>query len=370
MTLEESIIKIINESDSNEKLILLLEPIIKSKDFLIFSNAFETIKKTINSPASIFNSLKTFLTIIYKINDFSIQVDFLKAILNYIISISTLESFLKEIEPKFIEACEKSERFLDLAKFYDSKHPSNEYDDNVILQSYLKIVSNYIKAGNINIANSKLVSASKHRFPLRTPKELLVEYDLLFSEISINNHSFESAADKLFFLFKTTQDIAYLKRSMIFTVLSNPGPRRSSLLLKIIDEEKSNNLPLFSLVEKMNKRQLINLNDLSTYWKIIEHEKNININDLKTILRMHNLGEISFLYNTVTFKRLSYLIGADESEILRIVEQMIGSNRLNAKIDQPNKILIYNDNQLTLKDNNIKSFCDNVQLLSQQINHL
>lgn len=369
MSVESLIQENYSSPDISEKLQPYLAKIISEKDYPTFGLIFELLKKHIFNPSLVTPFIRYSIEKISQVSDPSERVDYSKAILFFLDSYPAMKDGFKQFEQSYISDCQKSGKFFDLVRFYEANVPSPGSSDNEMLEYYLNLVEANCKASNFGAANTKLVQASSYRFALRTPKNLLEKFDLLYSEIQIGNQTYENAAERLFSVSQTASNEALFKKSieraMIFAVVSPPSRKRTALFSKIMNDERASQFPVFSLIERLSSRTLIEFKEVEVFWNEIQNEASIKKNDFINTIRMHNLGEISTMYSTVSFKRLGEIIGSDESEVLRIVDSMISANRLNAKIDQPNKILIYNQNPIQEKDISSKAFCDEVEALSE-----
>jgi COP9 signalosome complex subunit 4 len=182
-----------------------------------------------------------------------------------------------------------------------------------------------------------------------------------------------------------------LKNAMICTILAAAGQQRSRMLATLYKDERCQQLPAFSILEKMYLDRLIKRSELQEFESLLQpHQKAIMANG-STILDHavieHNLLAASKLYNNITFAGLGALLEipckanlyyfyltshhlfifvAEKAE--RIASKMISEDRMQGHIDQIDSTVHFESRQvLQTWDDQIQSLCFQVSSIIDKI---
>ena len=127
--------------------------------------------------------------------------------------------------------------------------------------------------------------------------------------------------------------------------ISKLGQQRSRMLATLFKDERCQQLPAYSILEKMYLDRIIRRSELQEFEALLQpHQKACTIDGLgSTILDRavieHNLLSASKLYNNITFEELGALLEIPPTKAEKIASQMITEGRMNGYIDQIDSIV-------------------------------
>lgn len=136
-----------------------------------------------------------------------------------------------------------------------------------------------------------------------------------------------------------------LRNALICTVLASAGQQRSRMLATLFKDERCQQLPAYSILEKMYLDRIIKRSELEEFEALLQpHQKASTADGLgSTILDRavieHNLLSASKLYNNITFEELGSLLEIPPDKAEKIASQMITEGRMNGYIDQIDSIV-------------------------------
>lgn len=123
------------------------------------------------------------------------------------------------------------------------------------------------------------------------------------------------------------------------------GQQRSRMLATLFKDERCQQLPAYSILEKMYLDRIIRRSELQEFEALLQpHQKACTIDGLgSTILDRavieHNLLSASKLYNNISFEELGALLDIPPTKAEKIASQMITEGRMNGYIDQIDSIV-------------------------------
>lgn len=139
-----------------------------------------------------------------------------------------------------------------------------------------------------------------------------------------------------------------LKKALICTVLASAGQQRSRMLATLFKDERCQQLPAYSILEKMYLDRIIKRSELQDFEShLMEHQKAQTADGSSILDRAvfeHNLLSASRLYNNITFEELGSLLEISPSKAERIASQMITEGRMIGYIDQIDGIVNFEGN--------------------------
>jgi 26S proteasome regulatory subunit N5 len=371
-----SIIEQINDAldDENPPAVLaeIATALIDSDNDDGLEEAFRAIKKNSKQPAVASEAIKQCAEKIKNLDDKERRLKFIRPLVSYLGTFSTLQEAFQYIIDDYTTLCEETEHYSNLARFLKERGIDENEEEPKQLEFYLRIGELYLKDRITDQANGMLNKAFTHRFPLTSPKPLLYRYDLLKAEIQVINQNYEMAADIFYQISENypNEKNNALRRSIIFAISSPPGPKRDVIFNKISTNDAAQLLPIYNLFDRLNKRQIITGEEIEMLYKEVSHEKSIKKEDLTNTMRLHNLSQISYLYSVISVERMSQIIGIPIEDTAEMVEQMIQSGRLKAKIDEPNGMIVYTRDDSSAKEFQIKEFSEAVDALTIEIQKL
>lgn len=135
--------------------------------------------------------------------------------------------------------------------------------------------------------------------------------------------------------------LLFILTCMFFTI----GQQRSRMLATLFKDERCQQLPAYSILEKMYLDRIIRRSELQEFEALLQpHQKACTIDGLgSTILDRavieHNLLSASKLYNNISFEELGALLDIPPTKAEKIASQMITESRMNGYIDQIDSIV-------------------------------
>lgn len=117
------------------------------------------------------------------------------------------------------------------------------------------------------------------------------------------------------------------------------------MLATLFKDERCQQLPAYSILEKMYLDRIIRRSELQEFEALLQpHQKACTIDGLgSTILDRavieHNLLSASKLYNNISFEELGALLDIPPTKAEKIASQMITEGRMNGYIDQIDSIV-------------------------------
>lgn len=271
---------------------------------------------------------------------------------------------IREIMDLYASALEANGMFCDAAKFIaEWPEPEDEFD---ILRWYLRIGNDYFEDGQYDTAFSYLNKSSHYIFRMRTPKDLLEDYDSLRGNLHIQRMNFQEASRAWATLWKCARDsktqAESLRKASICAVLAPASNYRMVLLNQIMQDERTRSLDIYPMLDLISKRKFID--------RAARDEFRAKASDVvsdETAMRameksatQDNLSVAQTMFSTVGINRLAQLIGDTPDNVETQLGAMISAKRINALIDQPRNTVIFLP-AADQRDRDILAFCDTVQ---------
>jgi COP9 signalosome complex subunit 4 len=163
-----------------------------------------------------------------------------------------------------------------------------------------------------------------------------------------------------------------LKNALICTILASAGQQRSRMLATLFKDERCQQLPAYSILEKMYLDRIIRSSELHDFADLLQTHQKALTADGSTILDRavieHNLLSASKLYNNITFDELGALLDIPPRKAEKIASHMISEGRLNGCIDQIDSIVHFEVQEaLPTWDKQIQSLCFQVNSIIEKI---
>lgn len=180
-----------------------------------------------------------------------------------------------------------------------------------------------------------------------------------------NELSYRTIVDKM-------ERLRALKKALICTILASAGQQRSRMLATLFKDERCQQLPAYSILEKMYLDRIIRRSELIEFEALLQPHQKAKTVDGTTILDRaifeHNLLSASKLYNNITFEELGALLEIPPKKAESIASQMISEGRMNGYIDQISGIVHFENREiLPLWDRQIQSLCYQVNSIIEKI---
>lgn len=155
-------------------------------------------------------------------------------------------------------------------------------------------------------------------------------------------------------------------------MLASAGQQRSRMLATLFKDERCQQLPAYSILEKMYLDRIIRRSELQEFEALLQpHQKAATVDGSSILDRAvfeHNLLSASKLYNNITFVELGALLEIPAEKAENIASQMITESRMNGYIDQISGIVHFEKREvLPLWDRQIQSLCYQVNSIIEKI---
>lgn len=224
-----------------------------------------------------------------------------------------------------------------------------QYSMDYKLETYLKIARLYLEDDDPVNAEGFINRASMLQAETKN-EELQVMYRVCYARVLDYRRKFIEAAQRYNELsYRTIVDegerMTALKKALICTVLASAGQQRSRMLATLFKDERCQQLPAYSILEKMYLDRIIRRTELQEFELLLQDHQKATTADGSTILDRavfeHNLLSASKLYNNITFEELGALLEIDPAKAERIASQMITEDRMKGYIDQLDGIVYF-----------------------------
>ncbi|KAI9320763.1 putative COP9 signalosome complex subunit [Dichotomocladium elegans] len=275
----------------------------------------------------------------------------------------SFEEQLSQLREKLAKAYEAEEEFLEAARVLqgiqlDSGHRT--ISDEYKLGIYIRIVRLLLEVDEAVMADAYL-----NRAALLIPNSSDFETALLFklcqARILDAKRKFIEAATKyheLSYVPEVHQDerIQCLTCAVQCTVLAGAGPQRSRLLATLYKDERTHQLPSFSILEKTYMDRVIRPHEIAEFFATLQPHHRAKLADGTTVfdraIREHNLLSASKIYNNITFDELAALLNISAEKAEEIASHMISENRMVGSIDQLEKLISFASGGAAINERN------------------
>ncbi|XP_076662829.1 COP9 signalosome subunit 4 [Andrena cerasifolii] len=253
-----------------------------------------------------------------------------------------------------------------------------QYTVDYKLETYLKIARLYLEDDDPVQAEAFINRASLLQAESKN-EQLQIYYKVCYARVLDYRRKFIEAAQRYNELsyrsiIHEDERMTALRNALICTVLASAGQQRSRMLATLFKDERCQQLPAYSILEKMYLDRIIRRSELQEFEALLQpHQKACTIDGLgSTILDRavieHNLLSASKLYNNITFEELGALLEIPPTKAEKIASQMITEGRMNGYIDQIDSIVHFETREtLPTWDKQIQSLCYQVNQIIEKI---
>jgi len=279
------------------------------------------------------------------------------------------------------EACgRKKEAAEELVKLYDCINDSHNVADSRSIQKspeYLRrrvdlcvhATTLLAETGDVEGANRLLMRVSDKVSELPAGDNSILNYKKLYAKLFDLRHDFIHAAQKYIelvrlFNLSPEEKIECLTCCARCVILCDAGVERSSVLSIMLKNEQTASIACYPYLKKIHKQQILRPDDVAALQgMLLDHQKNPLRNEKAPLVRavmLHNLFSAANIYTSIRLENLARLLGTDVEEAEIIASDMIRQNRINAKIDQVEGLLCFNNQQdlLAVWDSHIDDMCN------------
>ncbi|KAF7997633.1 hypothetical protein HCN44_006204 [Aphidius gifuensis] len=253
-----------------------------------------------------------------------------------------------------------------------------QYAVDYKLDTYLKIARLYLEDDDPIQAEAFINRASLLQAESKN-EQLQIYYKVCYARVLDYRRKFIEAAQRYNELsyrsiIHEDERMTALRNALICTILASAGQQRSRMLATLFKDERCQQLPAYSILEKMYLDRIIRRSELQEFEALLQpHQKASTTDGLgSTILDRavieHNLLSASKLYNNIAFEELGALLEIPPVNGEKIASQMIVEGRMNGYIDQIDSIVHFETREmLPTWDKQIQSLCYQVNQIIEKI---
>lgn len=250
-----------------------------------------------------------------------------------------------------------------------------QYTVDYKLDTYLKIARLYLEDDDPFQAEAFINRASLLQAESKN-EQLQIYYKVCYARVLDYRRKFIEAAQRYNELSYRNiiceeERMTALRNALICTVLASAGQQRSRMLATLFKDERCQQLPAVSILEKMYLDRIIRKSELLEFEALLQPHQQAKIDGSSILDRAvieHNLLSASKLYNNITFEELGALLEIHPSKAEKIASQMITEGRMNGYIDQIDSIVHFETREtLPQWDKQIQSLCYQVNSIIEVI---
>lgn len=364
----------VDYSKGNEKLLSLVKPIIKENNQDALKEVFTFLSNNDVSPIISSEAIKISIDYINGIKDNKEKLGLLLPVLIYIYPAENLSSQYAKERDEFIQLCEQLKCYRELSQYYLKCESRLQFNFEMHtplerLKYSLDIAEACVKAGDSINSVTWNFNAYNNYFPGNpnyTPYDLKMRYIAFRASFALLNQKFDNASRDYFILYEEFKDkpegTEYFRKSAVYAILSTSVDKNSQISA-LLGEEKMKSLPIYELLERLNKENIITSEQIPEFKKQLKGEIGYSDSYLNTTILIQNIKAISRLYSTISYNRISQITGEKIETILEHLQEQIAKKAVNSLIDQPNKIIYFKPmiTEEQRKDASISKFCRTLQ---------
>jgi COP9 signalosome complex subunit 4 len=237
---------------------------------------------------------------------------------------------------------------------------------------YVKIAQLYLEEDE-HFEAERFTTKASVLMPDVKEQSIHVRYKACFARISKFKRKFLEAAMRFYELSQLldpAERLQCLETAIVCAVMAPAGPQRSRQLATLYKDERSMELPVFGILEKMFLDRILRKDEFTKFVQFLkEREEPLATVDghttvLDKAVREHNLLSASRVYNNIKFEELALLLDVDADDAEKLASTMISENRMQGHIDQLERIIYFQEqNSLELWDSHIAAACNTVNSL-------
>eukprot|EP01129_Flabellula_baltica_P008889 TRINITY_DN3557_c0_g1_i1.p1 TRINITY_DN3557_c0_g1~~TRINITY_DN3557_c0_g1_i1.p1 ORF type:complete len:358 (-),score=83.32 TRINITY_DN3557_c0_g1_i1:19-1092(-) len=202
-------------------------------------------------------------------------------------------------------------------------------------------------------------------------KILQLKYDSCFAKILDAKRKFPEASWRYYQLSTLVPEherLEVLEAGVVCGLLARAGPQRSRLLATFYKDERTRDLEIFPVLEKMFMERLLTTDDVKLFEGSLQDHQKASTGKVgdPTILERavieNNIFSASKVYNNIRFEDLGFMLDISAEDAEKVAAKMITEDRLKGSIDQLERLIRFNENttEFQLWDSHIASACNSV----------
>lgn len=211
-----------------------------------------------------------------------------------------------------------------------------------------------------------------------TDQETRLQFQLSQARISDSMRAFLDASAAYYALSNESvideeERLQTLSAAITCAVLAPAGPQRGRQLGKLYKDDRSADVPEYSILEKIFLDRLLSPSEVSAFAAGLKDHQLAKTSDGSTVLDKavleHNLLAISRLYQNISIASLGALLGTDGDRAEAYAAGMIESARLSGSIDQIEGVIHFNNKEggQDAAAMNLRAWDANVQGLAEEV---
>ncbi|KAM9979142.1 hypothetical protein ACTFIZ_000480 [Dictyostelium cf. discoideum] len=211
------------------------------------------------------------------------------------------------------------------------------------------------------VKNQKLIFAHKTCFAR------IMDYKRMFLKASLRYYDLSQC------LPKDTERMHALSCAIVCAILDKAGPQRSRTLATLYKDERSQQLGVYTFLEKMFLERILKKTEVKKFAEQLKPHQMALLSDGNTVLDRavieHNLLSASKLYNNITFDELGSLLEIQAEKAEKVASKMVCEERLIGSIDQIERLIQFENvgDSLTQWDKKIEGLCIHMNNIIESI---
>ncbi|KAG2188515.1 hypothetical protein INT44_001269 [Umbelopsis vinacea] len=282
----------------------------------------------------------------------------------------SFEEQMSSLREKLASTYEQEEEYLEAAKILqgiplDSGH--RVVSDDYKLNIYIKIVRLLLEEDEAVAAETYLNRAA---LLIPNSQDLVTNltYKLSQARILDSKRKFLEACSKYHELSYVSElddeeKMQCLGAAVQCAVLAGAGPQRSRALATLYKDERTQQLPSFSVLEKMFLDRVLRPSEVSDFSSSLKPHHLAKLADNTTVLDRavieHNLLSASKIYNNIRFDQLAALLNTSPEQAEQVASRMIAEGRMVGSIDQIEQLIFFESGGAAV-DEKVESNVSNV----------
>lgn len=241
-------------------------------------------------------------------------------------------------------------------------------DDDYKVNIYIRIAQLYLEDDEPGKAAPYINKAAAFYSPQMNPK-LQLRYKSCFARIQDYRRKFIEAAIwyyELSQIVNESERLEALELAITCAILAKAGPQRSRVLALLYKDERSSQLEIFPILQKMSLERVLRKEEAKRFAEGLKpHQQAFLDNETRVHERAiieHNLLSASKLYNNITFEELGSLLEISPEKAEKIAAKMIVEGRMKGSIDQIDQLIQFEGqgDYLSSWDSRIERACNTV----------
>ncbi|RUS23372.1 PCI domain-containing protein [Endogone sp. FLAS-F59071] len=297
--------------------------------------------------------LSDFCSLVDGIRDIETRKEVLKYAIERIQPrVVSFEEQMSTIREKLAAVHEQEDDYAEAAKVLqgiplDSGHRT--ISDDYKLRIYIRIVRLFLEEDEAVSADTYLNRAALliHRskdveinLTFKLSQARIFDFRRRFLEASSKYHELSYVQD-----LDEEERLHCLSAAVQCAVLAGAGPQRSRMLATLYKDERTQQLPSFSILEKMYLDRVLRSPEVSDFAASLKSHQLARLADSTTVLDRavteHNLLSASKIYHNVTFEQLGALLDISPDAAEQVASRMVAEGRMIGSIDQIERLIFF-----------------------------